>query len=580
MKHHVYSYCLLFFLAIMIDSPANGQMYESGAINYQQPQRPDNYKPFFYKYNTRELYEKFSGPMMEKAEKEREAIAELNSKSRYKPELESLNSHPVPEWFQDAKLGIFLDWGPWSVAGYAAPRDEELGTGGSYPDWYEFLMNYSYKHYHDSVWGEDFRRDDFLPLLTGENFDAQEYADLAVEAGARYLVPFSRHHAGWAMWESEYTFRNAMEMGPKRDIYKELATAARKNDLKLGFYFSVAEWEYPVIIDQRLSQWDPYGDMAIFHDGMALVPRPTPYSSYFPAKHDRMISGKIPVRDYFADYMMPLFKEGVDLFDPDLVWYDGGWGTPATKSRVPELSAYFYNQAEGRKEVVINNRAGSYLSDEELEKLEEARINGETEILLETFLNAPKLGDYTTPEYKIGNIDPSEVWEVCRSISPNFGYSWTDNDENSLSSQELVDLFLGVVSKNGNLLLVINPDGSGALSEVQRNRLLALGKWLEVNGEGIYKTRAWKVQQENGNYYTRSKDNKYVYLHRTTLENNTIRVPYLTPKNKSAVSIIGSREKVSWKKDGKELVINLPDEMANRNNWPDSHGFALKVEVE
>ena len=104
--------------------------------------------------------------------------------------------------------------------------------------------------------GPDFRRDDFLPLLTGAQFDAEEYAALAEEAGARYVVPFCRHHGGWTMWESNYTKRNAVEMGPGRDIYRELANACRSHDLKLGLYFSIAEWEYPVILDRPINGWD------------------------------------------------------------------------------------------------------------------------------------------------------------------------------------------------------------------------------------------------------------------------------------------------------------------------------------
>lgn len=542
--------------------------------------RPDNFKPFHYKYNTQELYEKYSEDMMKRAAKDVKQMSEVIETGTYQPNMESLNSHPVPEWFEDAKLGIFLDWGPWSVAGYASPRDHDVGTGGSYPDWYEFLMGYSYKAYHDSIWGADFRRDDFLPLLTGSNFNSEEYVDLAVKAGAKYLVPFSRHHAGWAMWESEYTFRNAKEMGPQRDIYMELAKGAREKGLKLGFYFSIAEWEYPVIVDERLSQWDPTEHLAIFQDGMALVPRPTPLASYFPAVHDRMISGKIPVRDYYADYMMPLFKEGVDKFDPDLVWYDGGWGTPATVSRAPELSAYFYNQAEGRKDVVINNRAGAYLTEEESARMKELMASGNHEALLEAFLNAPSLGDYTTPEYTIGEVDPSTKWEVCRSISPAFGYAWTDDAENSLSSQELIDMFLGIVAGNGNLLLVINPDGTGKLSDLQKNRLSDLGNWLEVNGEGIYATRPWKVNEEGAFYYTQSKDGKYVYVHSMEWPEKEVTVPHLSPQKGAKISMLGSEEKIRWEEADGGFTFALPKSMQKEGSRPNAFGWALKVPVQ
>ena len=156
-------------------------------------------------------------------------------------------------------------------------------------------MDYRYKGYHDKTFGTDFRRDDLLPLLTGVNLNADEYINLAVEAGARYYVPFAKHHGGWTMWESSYTKRNAVEMGPKRDIYKELANAAKSRGMKLGLYFSVSEWEYPVIVDQPLSQWDPIKNLAVFQDQLGQIPRATPLISFFPETMDRMISGKIPV---------------------------------------------------------------------------------------------------------------------------------------------------------------------------------------------------------------------------------------------------------------------------------------------
>lgn len=583
------SFLLLFAVSLIIscDNAQNAEIVKTSANtsstfltdNDRQPKRPENFEPFQYKYTVAELYENFSEDMMQQAAQDVQTLTQVNEAGPYDPSLASLGAHPMPEWFEDAKLGFFLDWGPWSVPGYAPLEGAEASTGGSYPDWYEFLMDHLYKDYHDEVWGADFRRDDFLPLLTGENFDAEEYMDLAVESGFKYFVPFTRHHGGWAMWDSEYTKRNAVEMGPKRDIYREIADAARERGMKLGLYFSVSEWEYPVIVDQPLSQWDPIDHLAVFQDQLGQIPRATPLASFFPSVMDGKISGKIPVRDYFADYMIPLFKEAVDNYDPDLLWYDGGWGSPVSVSRTMETSAYFYNQAEGRKEVVINNRAGSTLDEEDLAQVRQLMSTGQRDKAMEIYLTGQQLGDYGTPEFTIGDVDIEDKWEVCRSISPAFGYNWQDDQENSQTSEELIKMFVDIVAHNGNLLLVVSPDGTGKLPDIQKDRIIDLGEWLSVNGEGIYSTRPWKIQKKDSQYFTQSKDGAFVYIHCTEWPGKSVQVSGITPKNGATVTMLGHEEDLEWSVTGNTLQINLPASLDNEKNRPCEYVWVIKVPV-
>lgn len=543
-----------------------------------QPKRPENFKPFRYKYSIEELYENFSEDLMARAEQDRKAMAQVIDNGPYNATMNSLTTHEVPEWFEDAKLGIFLDWGPWSVPGFA-PKGAEADTGGSYPDWYEFLMDHRYKDYHDEVWGADFRRDDFLPLLTGENFNAKEYMDLAEQAGAKYFVPFTRHHGGWAMWDSKYTKRNAVEMGPKRDIYRELTDAARQADIKLGLYFSISEWEYPVIIEGPLSQWDPTDHLAIFQDDLGQIPRAN-MVSFFPHIYDGKVSGKIPVRDYFGDYMMPLFKEAVDNYDPDLVWYDGGWGSPLDISRGKELTAYFYNQAAERKEVVANNRAGSSLTEEESKQIAEYFKAGEREKAIELYLSANRLGDYNTPEYSIGEMDPTKKWEVCRSISPAFGYNWQDDDESSLSSEELIEMFIGIVANNGNLLLVVSPDGTGYLPDIQKSRLIELGNWMDINAEAIHDTRPYKIQERDGKFFTSSKDGEHLYIHTLDWpgENLAIKASDL-PNNISSIEMLGYDENLNFQVEDGLLNISIPENLQDEKQRPNKYAWVFKASM-
>ncbi|MGY6743968.1 MAG: alpha-L-fucosidase [Cecembia sp.] len=585
MKNLVQIQLLFFFLFIFSCSQESKEKDRTPSSkhltdNILQPKRSSDFMAFKYEYSTVDLYREFSESIMDKARSEVEILESVNRQGRYKPNVESLKLHEVPEWFEDAKLGIFLDWGPWSVPGYAPLKGAEASTGGSYPDWYEFLMDNLYKEYHDEVWGADFRRDDFLPLLTGENFNSEEYMLLAVNSGAKYFVPFTKHHAGWTMWESEFTKRNAVEMGPGRDIYKELIEAGKKYDMKMGFYFSVSEWEYPVIVDQNLSQWDPVKNLAIFQDALGQIPRATPLASYFPALHDRMISGKIPVKDYFADYMIPSFKEAVDKYDPDLVWYDGGWGSPVSISRTMETSAYFYNQAEGKKDVVINNRAGSSLSEDDLIKVRDLMDSGKRDEAMKIYLSGQQLGDYGTPEFTIGDVDIQSKWEVCRSISPAFGYNWQDDEASSLSGEELIKLFVDIVANNGNLLLVISPDGSGKLPDIQKDRLLELGDWMKVNAESIHNTRPWKVQKENDKFFTKSKDGKSLFVHCTNWPGENLIINTPIEEGIKGIKLLGSDINLQFTKASNgNLEIPIPKDFQNNPSLISKYVWTFKIDL-
>ncbi|MGQ9621354.1 MAG: alpha-L-fucosidase [Bacteroidales bacterium] len=214
-------------------------------------------------------------------------------------------------------------------------------------------------------------------------------------------------------------------------------------------------------------------------------------------------------------------------------------------------------------------------------KVRKLMEEGHQDLVMEMFLKSPQLGDYTTPEYSLGKINPSVKWEICRSISPAFGYNWTDNDENSLSSEELIKMFIKIVADNGNLLLVINPDGSGKLSYVQRSRLKALGEWLKINGEGIYSTRPWVRQHdETITHFTQSKDGKYVYVHVTEWPGSILDIRDLTPLKGSEITMLGVQNPLHWESNGSDLRINIPDALQNEENRPSKYAWVVKVQVK
>ncbi|MFW9949270.1 MAG: alpha-L-fucosidase, partial [Candidatus Thorarchaeota archaeon] len=147
-------------------------------------------------------------------------------KDKYKPTLESLDTHPLPEWFDDAKLGMFIDWGLYSIAGWSS----QAGKGPNYPDWYLWKMYHMPRTtiYHRKTWGREFECDDFIPLFTASEYDPQEIVELAMESGMRYIIPFSKMCDGFCLWGSNYSNRTSVKLGPKRDLIRPLFDACRE----------------------------------------------------------------------------------------------------------------------------------------------------------------------------------------------------------------------------------------------------------------------------------------------------------------------------------------------------------------
>jgi alpha-L-fucosidase len=251
----------------------------------EQYRRPVDFKPFRYKYSLTDLKNNFSDEMMLRSAKQYEIVTDVNKKGKWKPTPESIDSHETPEWFKDAKFGMFIDWGLWSVAGWAPKRKK----GAMYPDWYENRMyNDSVNlKYHEKNWGKDFERDDFIPLFTAKEYNPEMLTKLAVEAGMKYVIPFSKHHSGFCLWESSYTQRNAVNMGPKRDLIKPLVDQCRQRGLKFGFYFSVEDWEYPII--------NNYGVLVDRLWGGKIVP--------YSISMENKSSGEVAVKNFSKDYL-------------------------------------------------------------------------------------------------------------------------------------------------------------------------------------------------------------------------------------------------------------------------------------
>ncbi len=235
----------------------------------------------------------------------------------YQPNWESLDARPTPAWFTEAKFGVFICWGLYSVPAWMPP--------GQYAEWYQQrLQSKAFKgqvhDFHVKTYGEDFAFKDFAPMFKAELWDPNAWADLLQEAGAKYMVFTTKHHSGYTMWpskEAEQTYGvnyNPVKVGPQRDIVGELSAAMRRKDIRVGLYYSLYEWYHPLWISDR--------------------PR------------------------FVAEHMFPQFKDLVTRYRPDLVWSDGEWSMPADQWRSAELMAWLFNQAPNEKDLVINDRWG------------------------------------------------------------------------------------------------------------------------------------------------------------------------------------------------------------------------------
>ncbi|WP_371789990.1 alpha-L-fucosidase [Streptomyces sp. NBC_01471] len=425
------------------------------------------------------------------------------------PEFEatdaSLSTHRAPYWFQDAKFGIFIHWGVYSVPAWAP-------VGKQYAEWYWNQMqdpsNPTYAHHRD-VYGENFNYDDFIPRFTAEKFDPRSWVELFRDAGAQYHVLTSKHHEGFALWDTKVSDRNAVKMGPKRDLVKELFDASRRYapELHRGLYFSMPEWFNPD------NPWS--GELYPPRNPYTLDP--VPYTGYTAGK------------DYIKDYQAPQMLELIHGYDPEVLWCD--IGGPNDSHRV---LAEYYNNAKDRARpigVAVNNRSGI----------------------------GPH--DFTTPEYATYDSIVTDKWEASRGLDPySYGYNQATPDSMYMSAEEIVHTLIDTSSKNGNFLLDIGPRADGTIPEIMQTRLRQTGKWLEVNGEAIHGSTYWaRMPQLGEDLRFTVRPGKAFYIHSLVRPGAALTVEAPVPiRSGDRVTMLGYRRPLTWRTRGDKLVIDVP----------------------
>ena len=494
-----------------------------------------------YKNSTEELRDKFSDDQMRRAEQELKAIQAVNDKGPWKADWASLDKHPLPEWYHDAKFGIAINWGLYSVPAWDKNRTDRTQR---YPDGYPSWMYDDPAHiaHQAETFGAGSQYDDFFRQFTTDNYDPEKLAAMIADVGARYILPFCKHCDAIAWWDSQWTRRSFAQMGPKQDLLTPLFKAARKNKLKVAAYCPVEEYAYPVLAPDgkiMLREW-------------TLADAPTVTLTPLSDANRHRVSGCVPVHNFFDQYMTPLVKEVIDRFDVDMLWLDGDWSDSCEVTRGHELAAYLYNHAEGRKEVCINDRMG------------QTRMQH---------------GDFTTSEFHTYQSF-TKYWEEIRGISASYAFNQDDNETTLLTRAGLVHMLINTVAKNGNLLLILGPDRTGKIPDLQIDRVQALGRWLKVNGEAIYATRFLPPYEVGTVAYTRSKDWQYAYAICKAWPGKTLKLTGVRAATDSVITMLGYKEPLSWRQDEKGLDINIPQKLQDYFHRPCEHAWAIRIPLQ
>jgi alpha-L-fucosidase len=466
----------------------------------------------------------------------------IHSQQPYLPTWESLSNYRCPDWFRDAKFGIFIHWGVYAVPGFGS----EWYPRWMYLDSTAWGLNY-YQH-HVKTYGtpDKFGYKDFIPMFKAEKFNAMEWAELFKKSGARYVVPVAEHHDGFAMYNTSLSRWSAFNMGPKRDIIRELADAVRKQGMVFG------------LSSHRIEHW------WFMNNGKKIdsdVNDPAYADFYGPARSEN----EQPAIEYMNDWLLRNC-ELVDKYQPQLFWFDWWIEQPAMEPYRKTFAAFYYNRGlMWNKGVVINYKNNAYPDNVAVYDIERGSSRATRKF----------------------------PWQTDTSIGKK-SWGWICDEENK-TPNEIIDALIDIVSKNGNLLLNIGPKSDGTIPEEQVNVLLVIGEWLKVNGEGIYGSRPWDVAEEGptvtaeGSFGDQKKveymagDIRFttrdgiVYaflLDVPATKKITIKSLSLKPDNSnkiSSIELLGSAEKIKWIQKAGGLVIDTPKSIPCR----EAVGFKL-----
>jgi len=458
-------------------------------------------------------------------DKSLQSIDQTIAQGPFKPEWSSLKSHQDPEWFRDAKFGIYTHWGPVTV-----------GTEDGGAQWYGnsmYILGTASFASHQKKFGDQknvgFK--DIIPKLTAEKFNADAWADLFAKAGAKFAGPVAVHHDNFSMWDSQLTRWNSVKMGPHRDITGELEKAIRAHGMKFitTFHHGFA-WRY----------FEP----SFQYDG--ADPKNADLYTEFHLKG-------APPSKQFQDLWLAKVYEVLNKYQPDLIWFDFEFFKVIQPEYQQKLFAMAYDwAAENKRTIGVCQKDGKIHESTSILDFERGRADRITPY---PWLTDTVVGDW----FCVKNAHRKSV-------------------------DQLVSVLVDIVSKNGCLLLDVGPAVDGTIMDQDRQALLGMGAWLKVNGEAIYSTRPWKIygegptqQAKTGGFsehadkpftsedirFTQSKDGKILYATALGIPKDgkiVIKSLALPAGKISDISLIGYSGKLEWKQTADALLMTLPSD--------------------
>jgi alpha-L-fucosidase len=433
------------------------------------------------------------------------------SYAQYKPTWESLDSRPLPQWYSDSKIGIFIHWGVFSVPSF--------GNEWFWKNWHD--KQKAYVDFMNKNYPPDFTYADFAPKFTAEFYDPNKWADIFKASGAKYVVLTSKHHEGFTLWPSKYSFNwNAMDVGPKRDLLGDLAKAIRnRTDLHFGLYHSLLEWYNPLFEEDGKNGF----------------------------KTHNFVDAKT----------MPELYEIVNTYHPEVVWSDGDWSAGDDNYwKSKEFLAWLFSESPVKNTVVTNDRWG-----------------GPSGCKHGSFLSC-------SDRYNPKTIQ-KHYWENCFTLDKaSWGLRREAQVSDYLTIHEIITTIAESVSCNGNVLINVGPTHDGRIIPIQEERLRQLGDWLKVNGEAIYGSTHWTHPNDTltpGVWFTskpKESGSPYYAIVLNWPQNGNLELGSISLTEGDIVHMLGVDTPLKWSKGAKGTVIEFPNLAPNK--LPSIYAWVLK----